>query len=65
MFISSTDARDSSDRFVERISHIMTVSNGRLCPFCPMESFQQAQNLKPDETDIAGQGADSPDKKRT
>ena len=36
-------------------------SNGRLCPFCPVESFEYAQNFPSDETDITGQGADSPD----
>ena len=29
-------------------------SNGRLCPFCPMESFEHAQNFPPDGTDING-----------
>ena len=27
-------------------------SNGRLCPFCPVESFEHAQNFQPDRTDI-------------
>ena len=36
-----------------------------LCPFCPVESFEHAQNFPPDGTDITGQGAGSPDKKRT
>ena len=36
-------------------------SNGRLCPFCPVESFEHAQNFPPDGTDITGQGTDSPD----
>ena len=40
-------------------------SNGRLCPFCPVESFEHAQNFPLDATDITGQGTDSPDKKRT
>ena len=29
-------------------------SNGRLCPFCLVESFEHAQDFKPDETDITG-----------
>ena len=29
-------------------------SNGRLCPFCPVESFEHAQNFPPDGTDING-----------
>ena len=29
-------------------------SNGRLCPFCPVESFEHVQNLPPDGTDING-----------
>ena len=40
-------------------------SNGRLSPFCPVESFEHVQNFPPDRTDITGQGTDSPDKKRT
>ena len=36
-------------------------SNGRLCPFYPMESFEHVQNFPPDGTDITGQGTDSPD----
>ena len=60
----SSDAQDSSDRFSgTHKSHNDCTSNGLLCPFCPVESFEHAQNLKPDETDITGQGADSPDKK--
>ena len=40
-------------------------SNGRLCPLCAVESFEHAQNFPTDGTDISGQGADSPDEKRT
>ena len=41
-------------------------SNRHLCPFCPVESFEHTQNrTKRTSPDIAGQGADSPDKKRT
>ena len=29
-------------------------SNGRLCPFCPVESFEHVQNFPPDGTDING-----------
>ena len=29
-------------------------SNGRLCPFCPVESFEHVQNFRPDGTDING-----------
>ena len=29
-------------------------SNGRLCPFCPVESFEHVQNFPPDRTDING-----------
>ena len=29
-------------------------SNGRLCPFCPVESFEHAENFPPDGTDING-----------
>ena len=29
-------------------------SNGRLCPFCPVESFEHAQNFPTDGTDING-----------
>ena len=36
-------------------------SNGRLCPICPVESFEHAQNFQPDGRDINGQGTDSPD----
>ena len=39
-------------------------SNGLLCPlkaFCPVESFEHAQNFPSDGTDINGQGTDSPD----
>ena len=36
-------------------------SNGRLCPFCPMEGFEHVQNFPPDGTDITGQGTDSLD----
>ena len=32
-------------------------SNGRLCPFCPVESFEHVQNFPPD-------GTTSPDKER-
>ena len=46
-FISS-DARDSSDRFVDRTSKGVSVL------FFPVESFEHAQNLKPDETDFTG-----------
>ena len=35
-------------------------SNGHLCPFCPVESFEHAQNFPLDKTDITGQGTDSP-----
>ena len=38
-------------------------SNGRLCPFCPMESFEHVQNFPRDGTEsrnITGQGTDSP-----
>ena len=28
--------------------------NGRLCPFCEVESFEHAQNFPPDGTDING-----------
>ena len=28
--------------------------NGRLCPFCPVESFEHVQNSPPDGTDING-----------
>ena len=35
--------------------------NERLCLFCPVESFEHAQNFPPDGTDINGQGTDSPD----
>ena len=62
----SSDAGDSHYRFVERIKqHNGLTSNGRLCPFCLVESFEHAQNFQLDETDITGQGTDSPDKKRT
>ena len=27
-------------------------SNGRLCPFCAVESFEHVQNFPPDGTDI-------------
>ena len=27
-------------------------SNGSLCPFCPVESFEHVQNFPPDGTDI-------------
>ena len=29
-------------------------SNGRLCPFCPVESFEHVQNFPPDGTEING-----------
>ena len=29
-------------------------SNGRLCPFCPVESFEHVQNFPSDGTDING-----------
>ena len=29
-------------------------SNGRLCPFCPVESFEHAEKFPPDGTDING-----------
>ena len=29
-------------------------SNGRLSPFCPVESFEHVQNFPPDRTDING-----------
>ena len=29
-------------------------SNGLLCPFCPVESFEHVQNFQPDGTDING-----------
>ena len=29
-------------------------SNGRLCPFCLVESFEHVQNFPPDGTDING-----------
>ena len=29
-------------------------SNGRLSPFCPVESFEHVQNLPPDRSDING-----------
>ena len=29
-------------------------SNGLLCPFCPVESFEHVQNFPTDETDING-----------
>ena len=29
-------------------------SNGRLCPFCAVESFEHVQNFPPDGTDING-----------
>ena len=29
-------------------------SNGRLCPFCPVESLEHVQNFPPDGTDING-----------
>ena len=29
-------------------------SNGRLCPFCSVESFEHVQNFPPDGTDING-----------
>ena len=59
-----------------RTNHMVTdserTSNGRLCPFCPVESFEHAQNFPPDGTDINGhhrtrngQGTDSPDLKWT
>ena len=51
----SSDARDSSNRFVQHISHIMTIhQTGVSVPFGQLESFEHAQNLKPDETDITG-----------
>ena len=43
-------------------------SSGRLCTFCPVESFEHAQNFPPDGTDIPDIveiGADPPDRKRT
>ena len=36
-------------------------SNGRLSPFCPVESFEHVQNFPPDRTDSTGQGTASPD----
>ena len=33
-------------------------SNGRLCRFCPVESFEHAQNFPPYGTVITGQGTD-------
>ena len=41
-----------------RINRMVTdsdrTSNGRLCPFCPVESFEHVQNFPPDVTDING-----------
>ena len=50
----SSDGQGSHNQLVECISHTMTLStpNGRLCPFCPMESFESAKNFPPDEMDI-------------
>ena len=42
-----------------------STSNGRLCPFCPLEIFEHAQNFLSNGIDIAVQGTVSPDKKRT
>ena len=33
---------------------IYDTSNGRICPFCPVESFEHVQNFPPDRTDIKG-----------
>ena len=52
-----------------RTNHMLTdrdcTSNGRLCPFCPVEIFEHAQNFPLDGRDITVQGTDSPDNKRT
>ena len=41
-----------------RTNHMVTdsdrTSNERLCPFCPVESFEYVQNFPPDGTDING-----------
>ena len=36
-------------------------SNGRLSPFCPVESFEHVHRIERTSTDITGQGTDSPD----
>ena len=36
------------------VTDSVPTSNGRLCPFCPVESFEHAQNFPPDGTDING-----------
>ena len=64
----ATEFISSDDRFVERtcISHIMTEhQTGVSVRFVRWKVLNMLKTSKPDETDIAGQGADSPDKKRT
>ena len=39
---------------LRRSPHNDLTSNGRLCPFCPVESFEHAQNFQLEETDITG-----------
>ena len=65
----SSDARDSCDRFVERISHIMALHQTgvsvRFVRWKILNMLKTLNRTKRTSPDVAGQGADSPDKKRT
>ena len=66
---SSSDARDSSDRFVERICHIMTIHQTgvsvRFVRWKVLNMLKIENRSKRTSPDIAGQEAYLPDQKRT
>ena len=44
----------SSEQTVYEVTDGDSTSNGRLSPFCPVESFEHVQNFPPDRMDING-----------